>query len=80
MRLYSLLQEFWLEEILMGIGNTLGKHVKFSKATKQRKYTSYERICVYMNISKDLPGSVTLEYQDEEWAQTIDYEHIPFRC
>jgi hypothetical protein len=64
----------------MGIGNTLGKHVKSSEATKQRKYTSYARICVYMNISKSLPGSVTLEYQDEEWAQTIDYEHIPFRC
>jgi hypothetical protein len=33
-----------------------------------------------MNISKSLPGTVTLEYQDKEWAQTIDYEHIPFRC
>jgi hypothetical protein len=21
-----------------------------------------------------------LDYQDEEWAQTLDYEHIPFRC
>jgi hypothetical protein len=21
-----------------------------------------------------------LEYQDEDWIQTIDYEHIPFRC
>jgi hypothetical protein len=79
-RLYSLPQEFWLEEILLGIGNTLGKYVKSSEATKQRKYTSYARICVYMNISKALPGTVTLEYQDEEWAQTIDYEHIPFRC
>jgi hypothetical protein len=78
--LYSLPQEFWLEEILSGIHNTLGKHVKSSEATKQRKYTSYARICVYMDISKALPGMVTLEYQDEEWAQTIDYEHIPFRC
>jgi hypothetical protein len=69
-----------LEEILMDIDNTLGKHVKSLEATKQRKYTSYARICVYMNISKSLPGSVTLEYKDEEWAQTIDYEHIPFRC
>jgi hypothetical protein len=33
-----------------------------------------------MDISKALPGTITLEYQDEEWAQTIDYEHIPFRC
>jgi hypothetical protein len=79
-RLYSLPQEFWLEEILMGIGNTLGQYVKASEATKQRKYTSYARICVYMNISKALPGSVTLEYQDEDWQQTLDYEHIPFRC
>jgi hypothetical protein len=32
-----------------------------------------------MNISKSLLGFVTLEYKDEEWNQTIDYEHIPFR-
>jgi hypothetical protein len=33
-----------------------------------------------MNISKPLPRSINLEYQDVEWEQTIDYEHIPFRC
>jgi hypothetical protein len=79
-RMYSLPQEFWLEEILMGIGNTLGHYVKASEATRQRKYTSYARICVYMNISKAIPGAITLEYQDEDWVQTLDYEHIPFRC
>ena len=79
-RLYSLPQEFWLEEILMGIGNTVGQYVKASEATKIRKYTSYACICIYMDISKALPGSITLEYQDEVWNQTIDYEHIPFRC
>jgi hypothetical protein len=35
--LYSLPQEFWLEKILMGIGNTLGRYVKSSEATKQRR-------------------------------------------
>jgi len=79
-RLYSLPQEFWLEEILMGIGNTVGQYVKASEATKIRKYTSYARICIYMDISKPLPGSITLEYQDDDWNQTLDYEHIPFRC
>jgi hypothetical protein len=64
----------------MGIGNTLGHYVKASEATRQCKYTSYARICVYMNISKAIPGAVTLEYQDEDWVQTLDYEHIPFRC
>jgi hypothetical protein len=78
-RLYSLPHEFWLEEVLAGIGNTIGIYVKSSEATKQRRYTSYARICVYLNIAKLLPGSIMLEYQDEDWAQTIDYEHIPFR-
>jgi hypothetical protein len=79
-RLYSLPQEFWLEEVLAGIGNTIGVYVKSSEATKQRRYTSYARICVYLNIAKPLPGSIILEYHDEDWMQTIDYEHIPFRC
>jgi hypothetical protein len=64
----------------MGIGNTAGRYVKSSKDTKQRKYTSYARICVYMDISRALPRYVILEYQDEDWIQTIDYEHIPFHC
>ena len=29
-----------------------------------------------MNIAKPLLGSITLEYHDEDWSQTIDYEHI----
>jgi hypothetical protein len=65
---------------LAGIGNTIGIYVKSSEATKQRRYTSYARICVYLNIAKPLPGSIILEYHDEDWTQTIDYEHIPFRC
>jgi hypothetical protein len=80
LRLYSLPQELWLEEILAGIGNTIDIYIKASEATKQRRYTTYARICVYLNISKPLPGAITLDYQDEEWSQTIDYEHIPFRC
>jgi hypothetical protein len=43
-KLYSLPQEFWLEEILMGIGNKVGRYVKSSEATKQIKYTSYAKI------------------------------------
>jgi peptide methionine sulfoxide reductase MsrB len=64
----------------MGIGNTIGQYRKASEAIKQRKYTSYACICVYMNIAKALPRAVILEYQDEDWSQTLDYEHISFRC
>jgi hypothetical protein len=33
-----------------------------------------------MNVSDMILESICLSYQDTEWIQTIDYEHIPFRC
>ena len=63
-----------------GIRNTLGKFVKISEATKIGRYTSYARICVYLNISWALTGEICLWRKDEEYIQTIDYEHIPFYC
>jgi hypothetical protein len=35
LRLYSLPKEFWLEDIFVGIGNTIGSYAKASEATKQ---------------------------------------------
>ena len=79
-RLYSLPQEFWNEEILMGIGNTIGTYVKATKSTKQMCYMAYARICVYMNVSTTIPTSITLSYEVCDWLQSLDYEFIPFRC
>jgi hypothetical protein len=33
-----------------------------------------------MDISGALPEAISLEFRDEEWIQSIDYEKIPFRC
>lgn len=33
-----------------------------------------------MHLAKALTNSVSLFHDDYEWVQTIDYEHIPFRC
>lgn len=33
-----------------------------------------------MHLSKALPNVVSLYYDDYEWLQTIDYEHVPFHC
>ena len=79
-RMYSLPMEYWKEEILMDIGNTLGNFIKVSEQTRQRKYISYARICIYLDISRDLPDGIELTWEDEEWFQEIDYEQIPFRC
>lgn len=54
-RLFGLLVEFWDPEILEGIGNLIGHFVKIAEATKRGKYTSYARLCVYMNIAEPLP-------------------------
>jgi hypothetical protein len=51
-RLYSLPRDYWDEETLRDIGNSLGDFVKISYQTRSKKYTSYVRICVYMHIAK----------------------------
>lgn len=79
-RLFGLPSEFWKPDILEGIGNSIGDFVKVAESTKRGKFTSYARICIYMNIAEPLPEFVEVEYHDELWKQPVDYEHIPFRC
>ena len=40
----------------------------------------YARICIYLDISRDILDGIKLTWEDEEWFQEIDYEQIPFRC
>ena len=72
--------EYWCEENLMEIGNILGNFVKVSEQTRQRRYISYARICIYLDITKDLPGGIDLTWEDEDWFQAIYYDQITFRC
>lgn len=78
-RLFSLPMEFCDPDMLEGIGNIVGTFVKVAESTKRGKYTSYARICVYMNIAEPLPEYMELEYHDEIWQKPMDYVHIPFR-
>eukprot|EP00253_Pinus_taeda_P033842 PITA_33842 len=79
-RLYSLPVEYWEEISLQEIGNVLGEFIKVAEETKIRRYTSYARICMYMNLNKALPDTVSLFHDDNEWIQLTDYEHVSFRC
>jgi hypothetical protein len=80
MRFYSLPLDYWLPSTFEVIGNKLGKYVKTSESTRKGRYTSYARICIEMDISRELPEAISLEFKDEEWIQNIDYEEIFFRC
>ena len=33
-----------------------------------------------MDLSRELPEAISLNWEDEEWIQPIDYEQLPFRC
>ena len=54
-------------EVLRDIGNSIGEFVKFVEQTRLQRYTTFARICVYMDLSKDLPEAVSLKWDDEEW-------------
>ena len=78
LRLYPLPLDYWLSSTFEAIGNKLGKCVKTSEATLKGRYTSYARICIEMDVSGALLEATRLEFRDEEWIQSIDYEKIPF--
>jgi len=65
---------------LKTIANKLGHFLKISEATLKGKYTSFAQICVEMDLSGAIPEALILEVYDEDLVQTVDYEHIPFRC
>ena len=62
------------------IGNTLGEFIKVAEKTRVQRYTSFARIYIYLDLSKELLEAISLNWEDKEWIHPIDYEHIPFRC
>lgn len=79
-QLFTLPMDFCDLEILEGIEKSIGTFVKVADSTRRGRYTSYDRINVYMNIIEPLPDFIELEYHYEVWQQPMDYQHIPFRC
>ena len=63
-----------------GIGNTLRVFVRVSEQPRWNKFTSYARICVYMDISRELLEGLKLTWEEKECFQPLDYENILFRC
>ena len=66
-RLFSLPIDYWGLNALKQIGDKLGTFVKASEATLQKRYTSYARICVELDVSGALHEGLWLEYRDEEY-------------
>ena len=52
--------------------------MKVDEQTKSQLYTAFSYIYVYLDLSKELPEAISLNWEDEEWTQIIDYEQFPF--
>ena len=65
-RLFSLPSEFWYLDTLKDIGNSLGEYVKVAEKNRSQRYTTFAHICVYLDLSKELPEVIFLNWEDEE--------------
>lgn len=47
---------------MIDIGNAIGSFIKVAEQTKRMRFVSFARICVYLDISKELPSSIKLSW------------------
>lgn len=79
-RLHNLPLHFWHHYVLIAIGNTLGKFLKIDNDKPTRGIFTFSRICVEVDLSEGLPASITLNFNNTQWIQQLDYENTTFRC
>eukprot|EP00253_Pinus_taeda_P017483 PITA_17483 len=79
-RLFNLPLHFWSEQVLEGIGNSIGKYIKADLERIDERLYTFARICVEVDLSKGLPDNIRLIYKQQNWLQTLDYENTAFRC
>lgn len=79
-RLHNLPLHFWHHQVLEGIGNTLGKFLKFDEDRLTRGIFTFAKICVKVDLIQGLLESITLIFNDTHWTQPLDYENTTFRC
>lgn len=41
---------------------------------------TFARICVEVDLSEGLPDHITLNFNNTQWIQQLDYENTTFRC
>lgn len=65
---------------IFSIANLIGKPLKADTATLQLSRPSVARICVELDLSKDLPPSVWIHLGKLSYLQPIVYEDLPEFC
>ncbi|KAK4409311.1 hypothetical protein Sango_0004100 [Sesamum angolense] len=68
--------EFFQEELLMRIGNRIGRAVKVDETTMAASRGRYARVCVEVDLTKPLVSMITLL----GFAQAVEYEGLHQIC
>lgn len=79
-RLHNLPIHLWNQQVLTGIGNTIGRYIKMDTQRIEERIFTFARICVEVDLSKCLPDQIQLKHRQRSWTQVIDYENTAFRC
>lgn len=79
-RLHNLPLHFWHFKSLTAIGNSLGRMLKIDTDRHLKGIFTFARICVEVDLSKGLPESIFLTFNNIQWKQSLDYENTAFRC
>lgn len=75
-RLHGLPLHFWHQKVLTAIG----KFLKMDEDRAIRGIFTFARMCVEVDLSQGLPDHITLNFNNSQWIQQLDYENTVFRC
>ena len=77
-RLHNFPLHLWHHNLLITIGNVLGKFLKIDEDRITRVIFTFARICIEVDFSEGLPKSINLNFNNTQWTQPLDYENTTF--
>ena len=77
-KLQNLPLHLWHHNVLITIGNLLGKFLKTDEDRISRGILTFIRICIEVDLSEGLPESINLKFNNTQWTQPLDYENTTF--
>jgi len=60
-RFHNLPLHLWNQQVLAGIGNTIGRYIKTDTQRLEKRIFTFARICVEVDLNKGLPNRIQLK-------------------
>lgn len=72
-------ERYWFLEFLIAIGDSIGRFIRVDLLTVSMARPSVARICVGVDLSRELPLEIGIKYKGIIW-QKIVYRNMPAHC